>query len=145
MTTVSDAKAPHPEPQRGAAERMGLKSGDLVQELGYDDDVDFDLRDDLERVTGETILEEDEHAMVDAVLMWWRDDEGDLVDALMDSLTDLDDGGVVWLLTPKLGQEGHVSAVEIQEAAPTAGLHSTSTEGVSDLWQAARLVPRRNN
>jgi hypothetical protein len=44
MTTVSDAKAPHPESQPSAAERMGLKSGDLVQELGYDDDVDFDLR-----------------------------------------------------------------------------------------------------
>jgi hypothetical protein len=145
MTTVSDAKAPQPEPQHGAAERMGLKSGDLVQELGYDDDVDFALRDDVEKLTGETILDEDEHAVVEAVLMWWRDGEGDLVDALVDSLTDLSDDGVVWLLTPKRGQDGHVSAVEIQEAAPTAGLHSTSTEGVSDLWQAARLVPRRNN
>jgi hypothetical protein len=124
---------------------MGLKSGDLVQELGYDDDVDFDLRDDLERVTEEAILDEDEHAVVEAVILWWREDDGDLVDALVDSLTDLSDDGVVWLLTPKRGKEGHVSAVEIQDAAPTAGLHSTSTEGVSDAWQAARLVPRRNN
>ncbi|MGO3152244.1 MAG: DUF3052 domain-containing protein [Galactobacter sp.] len=145
MTTVSDAKAPQPEPQHGAAQRMGLKPGDLVQELGYDDDVDFDLRDDIEQLTGEGLLDEDEHDVCEAVILWWRDDDGDLVDALVDSLTDLSDDGVVWLLTPKLGQDGHVSAVEIQEAAPTAGLHSTSTEGVSSDWQAARLVPRRNH
>ena len=33
--------------------------------------------------------------MVDAVLLWWRDDDGDLVDALVDSLISLGDGGVV--------------------------------------------------
>lgn len=141
MTTVSDASAP----QQGAADRMGLKAGDLVQELGYDEDVDFDLRDELEAVTGEALLDEDEHEVVDAVLLWWRDGDGDLVDALVDSLTDLDDGGTVWLLTPKRGSDGHVPAVEIQEAVPTAGLHSTTTEGVSDGWQAARLVPRKKN
>lgn len=141
METVSDAQAPH----HGAAARMGLKQGDLVQELGYDDDVDFDLRDELESVTGEALLEEDEHDVADAVLLWWRDGDGDLVDALVDSLTDLSDEGVVWLLTPKRGQAGQVSAAEIQEAAPTAGLHQTTTEGVSADWQAARLVPRKRH
>ncbi len=141
MYTVSDATAAH----HGAAARMGLKQGDLVQEIGYDDDVDFDLRDELEAVTGEPLLDEDEHEVVDAVLLWWREGDGDLVDALVDSLTDLDDGGVVWLLTPKRGQDGHVGAVEIQEAVPTAGLHSTTSEGVSEQWQAARLVSRKKN
>lgn len=141
MTTVSDAIAP----QQGAAGRMGLKAGDLVQELGYDEDVDFDLRDELESVTGEALLDEQDHEVADAVLLWWRHEDGDLVDALVDSLKDLDEGGVVWLMTPKRGEDGHVSAVEIQEAAPTAGLHSTTSEGVSDQWQAARLVPRKKN
>ncbi|MDR2255201.1 MAG: DUF3052 domain-containing protein [Arthrobacter sp.] len=138
---MSDATAAH----HGAAARMGLKQGDLVQEIGYDDDVDFDLRDELESVTGEPLLDEDEHEVVDAVLLWWREGDGDLVDALVDSLTDLDDGGVVWLLTPKRGQDGHVGAVEIQESVPTAGLHSTTSEGVSEQWQAARLVSRKKN
>mgnify|MGYP000899771871 FL=1 len=141
MTTVSDATAAH----QGAAARMGLKQGDLVQELGYDDDVDFDLRDELESATGEGLLTEEDHEVADAVLLWWRDGDGDLVDALVDSLTDLEDGGVVWLLTPKRGQDGHVSAVEIQEAVPTAGLHSTTSEGVSAGWQASRLVPRKKH
>ena len=141
IRTVSDATAAH----KGAAARMGLAPGNLVQELGYDDDVDFDLRDEIEALTGEAILDEDEHDVVDAVLVWWRDGDGDLVDALVDSLGDLDEGGTVWLLTPKRGQEGHVGAVEIQEAVPTAGLHSTTSEGVSALWQAARLVPRKKN
>lgn len=138
---MSDASEPH----RGAAERMGLKHEDLVQELGYDDDVDFQLREVLEAATGEPLLDEDEHEVVDAVLLWWRDGDGDLVDALVDSLVDLDEGGVVWLLTPKRGQEGHVPAVEIQDAVPTAGLHSTTTEAVSAQWQANRLVPRKKN
>jgi len=124
---------------------MGLKQGDLVQELGYDEDVDFDLREELESVTGETLLDEDEHDVADAVLLWWREGDGDLVDALVDALTDLSDEGVVWLLSPKRGRDGQVSASEIQEAAPTAGLHQTTTEGVSATWQAVRLVPRKRH
>ncbi len=55
------------------AERMGFKDGDLIQERGYDDDVDFDLRDDIEDVTGSELLDEDDHDVVDAVVFWWRD------------------------------------------------------------------------
>lgn len=132
-------------PYEGAAQRMGISGDHLVQELGYDEDVDFELRDVIEEVTGEPILDEHEHEVVDAVLLWWRDGDGDLVDAMVDSLTDLDDGGVVWLLTPKLGEEGHVSPVEIQEAAPTAGLHTTSTVDVSELWSAVCLQQRKRH
>ena len=48
------------------AERLGFKDGDLIQELGYDDDVDFDLRDDIEELTGSELLDEDDHEVVDA-------------------------------------------------------------------------------
>ena len=37
----------------------------------------------------------------DAVLLWWRDGDGDLGDALVDMVGVLDDGGFVVLLTPK--------------------------------------------
>ena len=126
------------------AEKLGFKNGDLIQEFGYDDDVDFDLRDDIEDLTGSEIFDEDDHEVVDAAILWWRDGDGDLVDTLVDSLTSLTDGGVVWVLTPKKGRAGYVSPSELQEAAPTAGLHCTTSAGVSQDWSATRLVTRKN-
>ena len=73
---------------------MGFKDGDLIQEFGYDDDVDFDLRDDIEDLTGSELLDEDDHEVVDAAILWWRAGDGDLVDTLVDSLTTLTEGGV---------------------------------------------------
>ena len=125
------------------AGKLGFKDGDLVQELGYDEDVDFDFRADLEDEIGSELLTEDDQDVVDGVVLWWRSEDGDLVDALVDSLTSLDDGGVVWLLTPKSGRDGYVPPAEILEAAPTAGLHATSSAGVSRDWAATRLVARR--
>ncbi|WP_425862027.1 DUF3052 domain-containing protein [Arthrobacter sp. TWP1-1] len=125
------------------AVKLGFKDEDLVQELGYDDDVDFKLRDDIEDLIGSAMFDEDDHDVVDAVIFWWRKDDGDLVDALVDSLTTLDEGGIVWILTPKQGRDGYVPPSDIQEAAPTAGLHVTTTAGVSADWAATRLVPRK--
>ncbi len=125
------------------AGKLGFKTGDLVQELGYDEDVDFDFRDDLESDIGSELLMEDDQDVVDGVILWWRSGDGDLVDALVDALVSLGAGGVIWVLTPKPGREGYVAPSEIQEAAPTAGLHSTSSAGVSKEWAATRLVSRR--
>lgn len=122
---------------------LGFKDDDLVQELGYDDDVDFGLRDSIEERIGSEMFDEEDHDVVDAVILWWRADDGDLVDTLVDSLTTLDEGGLVWILTPKQGREGYVAPSDIQEAAPTAGLHVTTTAGVSADWAATRLVPRK--
>jgi len=126
------------------AEKLGFKNGDLIQEFGYDDDVDFDLRDDIEELTGSELFDEDDHEVVDAAILWWRDGDGDLVDTLVDSLTSLTEGGVVWVLTPKNGRDGYVSPSDIQDAAPTAGLHCTTSAGVSRDWSATRLVTRKN-
>jgi hypothetical protein len=78
--------------------------------------------------------------VVDAVLLWWRADDGDLVDALVDALTDLVGGGVIWLLTPKVGRPNAVDAADIAEAAPIAGLSQTTAATVSRDWAAAQLV-----
>ncbi len=126
------------------AEKLGFKAGDLIQEFGYDDDVDFDLRDDIEDLTGSELFDEDDHEVVDAAILWWRAGDGDLVDALVDSLVSLTEGGVVWVLTPKSGRTGYVSPSDIQDAAPTAGLHVTTSAGVSQDWSATRLVTRKN-
>ncbi|GAB3621845.1 DUF3052 domain-containing protein [Glutamicibacter sp. PS] len=138
---MSDAVQANLEP----AKKLGFKEDDLVQELGYDDDVDFDLRDSIEDLIGSELLTEEDHDVVDSVIFWWRDGDGDLVDALVDSLSCLEEGGVVWLLTPKQGRDGHVSPALIQQEAPTAGLHVTTSEGVSADWSAMRLMPRRKN
>lgn len=128
---------------RGPADRFGIESGMVVMEMGYEEaDADHDLRDALIERCGE-LVDEDTDEVVDAVLLWYRDGDGDLVDLLVDALGPLADGGVVWLLTPKPGQDGHVEPGEISEAAPTAGLQQTSTVSAGPRWSGARLVAPR--
>jgi Protein of unknown function (DUF3052) len=122
------------------AERLGIKPGHVVQEIGYDDDCDELLRDSVASCDGVELVDEDYDDVVDGVLLWWRDDDGDLVDALVDALTPLADGGYIVLLTPKAGRGGHVEPSEIGEAAPTAGLSQTSTVSAGKNWSATRLV-----
>jgi hypothetical protein len=134
-----------PAADQSMASRLGLKAGQVVQEFGYDDDVDDELRTAIEGLTGNKIADEDGQDVVDAVLYWWREEDGDLVDALMDALTNLADGGVVWLLTPKSGRDGHVEPSDIEESAPTAGLHATTTISACREWTGTRLAAPRNN
>lgn len=122
------------------AEQLGLKPGMVVQELGWDEDCDEELRQAIEAVTGEELVDDEYDEVADAVLLWWRDDDGDLVDALVDAKTDLADGGVIWLLTPKVGMEGHVEPGEIADGAPTAGLSTTTSRSVTSEWSGTRLV-----
>lgn len=121
----------------------GIDNGQLVQELGYDDDCDEVLRDSIVKASGAELLDEDTDEVVDVVLLWFREDDGDLVDALVDAITPLADHGVVWLLTPKAGRDGHVEPADIAEAAPTAGLQQTSTVNAAGDWQGTRLVSPR--
>jgi hypothetical protein len=122
------------------ASRLGLETGWIVQEIGYDDDCDDEFRDAIRQITGEEFVDDDTDEVVDVVLLWFREDDGDLVDAFFDILTDLKAGGVVWLLTPKVGRDGYVDASDIAEAAPTAGLATTSSLTVTDDWSATKLV-----
>ncbi len=124
----------------GVAEKLGIQSDMVVQEIGWDTDVDDDVRAAIEEVTGADLLDEDSDDIVDVVLLWWRDQDGDLVDALMDARTPLADNGVIWVFTPKTGREGHVAPSDIAEAAPTAGLAQTSNVSVSDDWAGTRLA-----
>jgi hypothetical protein len=94
-------------------------------------------------ITGTDFLSSDIHEVVDAVILWWRDGDGDLVDELVDALTYLSETGPIWVLTPKLGRPYHVEPSEIQDAAPTAGLSQTSTIPISKDWTATRLVARK--
>jgi Protein of unknown function (DUF3052) len=128
---------------RNRAGRLGLQSGLTVQELGYDDDVDGQLRAGVEAIVGGELVDEDYEDVVDVVLMWWREDDGDLADGLLDAIGPLADHGVVWLMTPKPGRPGHIEAEDIADAAPTAGLQQTSTISAGSHWQGTRLVAPR--
>lgn len=124
---------------RSLADRFGIEPDMVVMEMGYDEDVDQDLRDALIDRCGE-LVDEDTDEVVDAVLVWYREGDGDLVDLLVDALGPLADNGVVWLLTPKAGRDGHVEPSDISESAPTAGLAQTTTLSAGKDWGAARLV-----
>lgn len=134
-STVGDSA-----PTAGAGDRLGFKPGMVVQELGWDNDTDDELRVAIEDAIDADMVDGDYGNVVDAVVLWWRADDGDLVDGLVDSLTDLVGGGVIWLLTPKVGRPGSVDASDIAEAAPIAGLSQTTAASVSKDWQASRLV-----
>jgi hypothetical protein len=112
----------------------------VVQELGWDEDVDDAVRAAIEDAIDADLVDGDYGDVVDAVLLWWRDGDGDLVDALVDSLTDLVGGGAIWLVAPKVGRPNAVPASDVAEAAPVAGLSNTTTISISDDWAATKLV-----
>ena len=128
---------------QSGGDRLGFKNGMVVQELGWDEDVDDQIRVEIEDAIDADMVDGDYGNVVDAVVLWWRDEDGDLVDGLVDSLTDLVGGGVIWLLTPKVGRPNAVDAADIAEAAPIAGLAQTTTVAVSKDWTATRLIAPR--
>lgn len=136
--SVGGESTQHPSP--GPAEKMGFTQGQVVQELGWDNDTDDDLRIAIEDALDADMVDGDYGNVVEAVVLWWRDEDGDLVDGLVDAKSDLVGGGPIWLLTPKVGRPNCVDAADIAEAAPIAGLAQTTNAAVSKDWQATRLV-----
>lgn len=137
MSSTAGGETTH---DAGPAGRLGFAPGMVIQELGWDNDADDALRVAIEDLIDADMVDGDYGNVVDAVLLWWRDDDGDLVDALVDALTDLVGGGAIWVLTPKIGRPGAVEPADIAEAAPIAGLAQTTTSAVSKDWAATRLV-----
>ena len=125
----------------GLAARLGVQPGQVVHEFGYDSDVDEALRSAIEDAVGSELGDGDaSDDVADLAVLWWRDEDGDLVDALVDVLTNLAERGVVVLLIPKTGRDGHVQASDVEEAALTAGLHATTSLSAGADWIATRLV-----
>jgi hypothetical protein len=124
-------------------ERLGISKDQLILEVGFNDsDCDKLLRQAIIDKSGTQFLDATAQEVVDAVILWWREDDGDLVDELVDALTYLTEDGPIWLLTPKVGRVGYVEASDIQEAAPTAGMSSTTSFPAGADWTATRLVAR---
>lgn len=124
----------------GPLAKLGFAQGQVVQEFGYDADVDEPLRAAVEALTGSELAEEDYGDVVDGVLVWFRDGDDDLGDLLVDAMTNLEDGGAILLLTPKSGRDGHVEPSDIAEAATVTGWHVSGTLTVAQDWTGSRLV-----
>jgi len=127
---------------RNFVEVLGVKPEMIVQERGWDEDTDDALREAIETVIGEEMEDEDSDEVIDIVLLWWRDGDGDLVDELVDAIGLLAEDGSIWVLSPKTGRDGYVEPSDISEAAPTAGLNQTSVATLGE-WAGSRLVQRR--
>ncbi|MFC2620923.1 MAG: DUF3052 family protein, partial [Pauljensenia sp.] len=109
---------------------LGFASGAIVQEFYVDDDVDRSIRDSIEAETGQALVDVDYGDVVDGAIVWWRAEdaeEEDLADVLVDAMSNLDDGGLIWVLIPKAGRPNSVRVGDVEEAAGIAGLHATTS------------------
>ncbi|MFH9293576.1 DUF3052 domain-containing protein [Streptomyces sp. NPDC017520] len=134
------ATADHAEERTNPAARLGFEPGQVVQEIGYDEDVELELREGIEATIGQELVDEEYDDVADVVLLWFRDEDGDLTDALVDAIGLIEDGGTVWLMTPKTGRDGYVEPSDINEAAQTAGLAQTKSLSAGKDWTGSRLV-----
>lgn len=124
------------------AARLRFANGQVVQEFGWDNDVDDDVRLAIEDIIGAELADEDYGDVADAVVIWWRANDGDLADMLVDSMNMLEDGGAIWVFTPKSGRPGYLSHAEIEDAADITGLHAMSTFELGPNWLATALANR---
>ena len=138
LLLMNSAQAP-----AATVERLGITQDQLILEVGFDvSDCDQIIRDAITAKTGNKFLDATSQEVVDAVILWWRDGDGDLVDELVDALTYLTEDGPIWLFTPKVGRPGYVEPSDIQDAAPTAGMSQTTSFSACADWSATRLIAR---
>jgi hypothetical protein len=129
---------------------LGFASGSVIQEFGYDDDVDEAVRAQIEEETGQELVDEDYRDIVDGAVAWWRDEDGDvddLADLFLDMKANLEsDVSPCWVLVPGTRSPGYVTADVIKDAAETAGLMATTSVAVGAAWMGVKLTakgPRR--
>ena len=96
---------------------LGLRVGMVVQELGWDDDVDEELRESIMDILDAEMVEDAVEA-VDVVVLWWRDEDGDVVDGLVDALPEGQPVFRVMPNTPALVGQGMAGIVPGPAATP---------------------------
>ncbi|NKU21919.1 DUF3052 family protein, partial [Rhodococcus hoagii] len=58
------------------AQKLGITPEMVVQELGWDEDTDDDIRSAVEETIGGEMVDEESDEVMDVVLLWWRDGDG---------------------------------------------------------------------
>lgn len=129
--------------QEDFARKLGIVPGQVALELGWDEDCDTAISESIEEVLGDDFLDEETDEFCDVVVLWWREDDGDLVDGLVDAARPLGDNGRIWLLTPGAGKDGTIAPGEISESAQLAGFVQTKADRLGN-WQGSCLVARGN-
>lgn len=120
---------------------LGFQPGQVVQEIGWDEDVDDDLRAAIEELIGRDLVDEDhDDDAVDGLVLWWRDNDGDLSDALEVVTGSVKDGGLIWLMTPKAGRDGQLDPSDIKAAVGAAGLKRVGSANAAGDWGGIRLT-----
>ncbi len=127
----------------GPVGKLGFKPGQVVIEFGSDDDVDEEVRTAVEDIVGSALEDDGYDGVVDAVLLWWRQGDGDLTDELVDALTMVEDGGFITLLTPGAARGDRVEPFDVEEACTTSGLNPSGAVPIRRDWVAQRLVGRK--
>jgi hypothetical protein len=116
---MNSAQAP-----AATVERLGITQDQLILEVGFDQsDCDQIIRDAITAKTGNKFLDATSQEVVDAVILWWRDGDGDLVDELVDALTYLTEDGPIWLFTPKVGRPVMLNQVTFKMLPPPQVCH----------------------
>ncbi|MFK0238063.1 DUF3052 domain-containing protein [Streptomyces vinaceus] len=133
--------------EKSPAEQMRFTSRQLVQEFGHGQDCDEELRDGIRTLIEAELVDETSRRPVDVVLLWHREGDGDLIEALTGAQANLSPDGTIWLLTPRKGREGYVEPGDIMEAITEAGLPRTGNETVviGENWGATRAPMLGNN
>ncbi len=98
--------------------------GQNVWEMGYGEDVDMDFREQITLVTGRMPINASTagDGSADAVLLWFREEDGDLIDAVVNATELTGEDQMIFLATPKTGRDGSVESSAISEAAEAAGV-----------------------
>src|SRR3546814_20501020 len=85
-------------PTAGAAVRLGFTPGMVIQELGWDEDTDDGLRLGIEDAIDAEMVDAAHGNGADAVVLRWRGEHSDLLDALLAALLDLVGSGAIGLV-----------------------------------------------
>lgn len=126
-----------------AVSRFEFDRGQLVREIGYDTDVDPEVRQRIEAITGRRLAGPECPRCPDGLLVWLRAGSADPVDLLLGCGEAMTRRTRLWVLTPKVDRPGHLPPAEVAAAARRAGLTCVRRVDVFDDWNAIGLrLPR---
>ena len=143
-------------------DRMGFASNQLVLEVGLQPDCDEELRGAVKNKTGTEFVEGSATEVVDSVLLWWRDGDGDLVDELVedqfklevqlekvngviDSLKEMIDGITDFISDPQVLK---IINDNLENIVKYSGIHHNDTYEIKTNFNKAdceTVISSRNN
>ena len=122
------------------AAQLGIESGDIVLEAGWDSDVDRLLSSNIAELSGRPTVDEDHDGVAEVVVLWFREGD-DLLEVALAVLAPVFDHAF-WLFTPRVGREGWVDPADIFDAAAVAELTVELHTLTLPEWSGTRLYRR---